>query len=119
MQAELINQFDSVTSSLRPNKGSVDCNEEELVAEAKGGSLTAFEQLVEGYETRVFRLAQRIAHSYEDAEEIKQNAFVQAFKQLSNFRGDARFYTWRVRITINEGLMMVRQRHLNKIGDKA
>ena len=115
MQTVLINQSDSVTPSLRTNKDSVECNEEKVVAEAKGGSLTAFEQLVECYSARVFRLAQTIAHSREDAEEIMQNAFVQAFKNLSHFRGDSRFYTWLVRITINEGRMKVRRRGLNEV----
>jgi RNA polymerase sigma-70 factor, ECF subfamily len=115
MQAELINQSYRVTPSLRTNEGSGEWDEEKLVAEAKRGSLAAFDQLVEWYEARVFRLAQRIAHSREDAEEIMQNAFVQAFKNLSRFRGESRFYTWLVRITINEGLMKVRGRRSNEI----
>ena len=115
MQTRPINQSDSVTPSLRASKDSGERSEETLVAEAKGGALIAFEKLVERYEARVFRLAQTIAHSREDAEEIMQNAFVQAFKNLSQFRGDSRFYTWLVRITINEGLMMVRRRRLNEI----
>jgi RNA polymerase sigma-70 factor (ECF subfamily) len=115
MQRELITQSDSVTPSLHSNQDSVESNEEKLVAEAKGGSLLAFEKLVDRYEARVFRLAQTIAHSREDAEEIMQNAFAQAFKNLSQFRGDSRFYTWLVRITINEGLIMVRRRRLNEI----
>jgi sigma-70-like protein len=79
---------DSVTPSLRGNKGSVECNEEKLVAEAKDRLTTAYEQLVECYDAMVFRLAQTIAHSRADAEEIIQNAFVQAFKNPSRFRGD-------------------------------
>ena len=115
MQTGLINQLDRVMRSVRSNKGPVECNEDKLVAEAKGGSLTAFEQLVKYCEARVFRLAQAIAHSREDAEEIMQSAFVHAFENLSHFRGDSRFYTWLVRITVNEGLMKVRQRRLNDI----
>jgi RNA polymerase sigma factor (sigma-70 family) len=62
-----------------------------------------------------FRLAMTISHSREDAEEIAQNAFVQAFRNLAKFRGDARFYTWLVRITVNEGLMKMRRRRTNVI----
>jgi RNA polymerase sigma-70 factor, ECF subfamily len=115
MQTGLINESHTVTLSLRTSKCSVECNEEQLVTEAKGGSVTAFEQLVQCYETRVFRLAQTIAHTREDAEEIVQTAFVKAFKNLPHFRGDSRFYTWLVRITINEALMKVRRRHLNEM----
>src|SRR5580700_7307385 len=115
MQTGLINESHTVTLSLRTSKRSVECNEEQLVTEAKGGSVTAFEQLVQCYETRVFRLAQTIAHTREDAEEIVQTAFVKAFKNLPHFRGDSRFYTWLVRITINEALMKVRRRHSGEV----
>ena len=97
MEAAPKSQLDSVTPSLG-TVNSVECNDDSLVAAAKGGSSTAFEQLVERYEERVFRVARRVAPSREDAEEITQDAFVQAFKNLSRFRGDARFYTWLVRI---------------------
>jgi RNA polymerase sigma-70 factor (ECF subfamily) len=79
---------ESVTPSLRGNKGSVECNENKLVAEAKDSLPTAFEQVVECYDAMVFRLAQTIAHSRADAEEMIQDAFVRAFKNLSRFRGD-------------------------------
>jgi RNA polymerase sigma-70 factor, ECF subfamily len=95
--------------------GSAGFDEEHLVAEARGGSLAAFEQLVECHESKIFRVARRIARSYEDAEDIMQEAFVQAYKNLSNFRGESRFYTWLVRITINAGLMSMRRRHLNEV----
>lgn len=90
--------------------GLVAFNEELLIAKPQRKSHAAFQQLVERYESTVFRVAQRIAHSREDADEITQDAFVQAYENLSRFRGDSRFYTWVVRIAINEGLMKVRRR---------
>jgi RNA polymerase sigma-70 factor (ECF subfamily) len=93
---------------------SFEFNEQALVEEAKSGSVAAFDRLVEHYEARVLHVAQSIARNREDAEEVMQNAFVQAFKNLSHFRGDSRFYTWLTRITINEGLMTVRRRRLNE-----
>lgn len=83
-------------------------DEQEVVALARHGSSAAIEQLVGRYEDRVFRLAQNITGNHEDAEEVVQNAFVKAFQNLANFRGDSRFYTWLVRITLNEALMKVR-----------
>lgn len=89
--------------------------ESSLIAEAKAGSLAAFDQIVQRYSARVLRVAQSLAHTREDAEEIAQNAFVQAFRHLSDFRGDSRFCTWLVRITMNEGLMRLRRQRLNEI----
>jgi RNA polymerase sigma-70 factor, ECF subfamily len=95
--------------------GSAECSDETLVAAAKGGSRAAFERLIERYQRKVFRVARTLAQSHEDAEEITQDAFVQAFKNLCRFRGDSRFYTWLVRITINAGLMRLRRRHAQVI----
>lgn len=63
----------------------------------------------------MFRVAQSIARTREDAEEIAQNVFVNAFESLSRFRGDSRSYAWLVRITINEAVMKVRRRRLNVV----
>ena len=116
MQMELVEQ--SVCGApdvLTANEGSIDYCEEQLVTAARLGSLVAFQRLVECHETRVFRLALKIAQSHEDAEEIKQNAFLQAFKNMTRFRGDSRFSTWLGRITINEGLMKRRGRRVKEI----
>lgn len=98
-----------------PAFGSVEADEQELIDQAKDGSAAAFGQLVERYERRVFRLAQNVTRNREDAEDVIQNAFIQAFKNLSTFRGDSRFYTWLVRITVNEALMKVRRRHVTEV----
>lgn len=116
MQKEQLGQFPSeVTNTYRASKDSIEANEQKLVADAQGGCLSAFERLIARYEPTVFRLARRIGQSREDAEEITQNAFVQAFRNLPRFRGDSRFATWLGRITINEGLMKVRRRQLEVI----
>lgn len=94
---------------------SAGWDEEMLIAAAKNGSRNAFEQLVERYQSRVFRMAQSIAQNREDAEEITQDAFAQAFKNMSRFRGDSRFFTWLARITINAGLMKLRRRRVGVI----
>jgi RNA polymerase sigma-70 factor, ECF subfamily len=79
-----------------------------LLAEARNGCSAAIEELVTRYERKLFRLAQNITSNYEDAEEVVQNAFVKAFQSLDSFRGDSGFYTWLVRIALNEALMRVR-----------
>jgi len=116
MEIELVRQPDTtITNVLCFTGGSVEFDEERLVTEARGGSMKAFQQLVECYGPKVLQVARRIAHTYEDAEDVMQDAFVQAYKNLSNFRGESKFSTWLVRITINAGLMQMRRRHLNEI----
>jgi len=116
MQAEVVNDsFNVIINAVHSVENSIELSEEQLVADARGGSSAAFQRLVECYESRVFRVAKSIARCHEDAEEIMQDAFVQAYKNLSRFRGDSRFYTWLVRITINEGLMKRRRRRLTEI----
>lgn len=114
MEAALIAESNRLRSS-GGTVNSVGCSDETLVAAAKRGSLTAFEQLVERYKDRVFRVARTVSQSREDAEEITQDAFAQAFKHLSKFRGDSRFYTWLFRIAINAGLMRLRRHRANVI----
>ena len=110
MQTQALSQTaDALINALHPVENSFELSEEQLVAEAQAGSSAAFHQLVGRYESRVFRVAKSVARCHEDAEEIMQDAFVQAYKNLSRFRGDSRFYTWLVRITINEGLMKMRR----------
>jgi RNA polymerase sigma-70 factor (ECF subfamily) len=94
-----------------PSAGALtEWDEQDVVARAKSRSETAFDELVKHYERRVFRLAQNITRNNEDAEDVVQNAFVKAFRSLLGFRGDSRFYTWLVRITVNEALMKIRTR---------
>jgi RNA polymerase sigma-70 factor (ECF subfamily) len=70
----------------------------------------AFKELVTMYGPRIFRLAQNITRNHEDAEEVSQDSFTRAFLHMDTFRGDSRFYTWLVRIAINQSLMILRSR---------
>ena len=85
-----------------------------LVTEAKAGSYPAFEELVNRYEKKIYRLGLNITGSPEDAEDVLQETFLKAFQHLPEFREDARFYTWLVRIGVNEGLMKLRRRRADK-----
>src|ERR1700683_1601137 len=84
-----------------------------LVAAAKAGDLSAFENLVSRYERRIFRLTMNITQNREDAEDATQDAFLKSFQHLDNFQGSSRFYTWLVRIAVNEALMRLRRRRPN------
>ena len=85
-------------------------DEAQLVSAAKAGDITAFEELVNRYERKIFRLGMNITQNREDAEDVMQEAFLKAFKNLDRFQGDSRFYTWLVRIAVNEALMKLRKR---------
>lgn len=67
------------------------------------------------YERRIYRLARTIVKNESDAEEVAQEAFFKAFEHIEGFKGDSRFYTWLVRITVNEALMKLRKRKPERI----
>ena len=86
-----------------------------LVAAAKAGDISAFETLVGRYERKIFRLTQNITQNREDAEDAMQEAFLKAFEHLQGFEGNSRFYTWLVRIAVNQALMKLRRRRPNVV----
>jgi RNA polymerase sigma-70 factor, ECF subfamily len=85
-------------------------DELKLVRAAKAGEISAFEQLVHRYDRNVFRIAQHITQNREDAEDVVQDAFLKAYENLANFQEQSKFYTWLVRIAVNEALMRLRRR---------
>jgi len=111
----MIHAIETTTGPVPSTGAFARWDEADVVARAKTRSETAFEQLVEHYQRRAFRLAWKITRNHEDAEDVLQNAFVKAFQNLPDFRGDSRFYTWLVRITINEALMNLRRRRSNEV----
>jgi RNA polymerase sigma-70 factor (ECF subfamily) len=72
--------------------------------------MVAFEQLVAEYGDRVYGIALRVTGSPSDAEEVMQEAFLQAFRSWSTYRGEAAPTTWLYRIAVNAALMRVRSR---------
>src|ERR1700687_3679524 len=81
-----------------------------LVQAAKRGDDSAFEELVRRYDRNVFRIAQHITQNREDAEDVVQEAFLKAYSNLAKFQEQSKFYTWLVRIAVNEALMKLRRR---------
>jgi RNA polymerase sigma-70 factor, ECF subfamily len=80
-----------------------------LVA-AKRGDSTAFEILCKQAENKVFHMARRMMRNNEDAEDVVQESFQQAFIHLKSFNGESRFSTWLSRIAINAALMKLRKK---------
>src|SRR5437588_6436281 len=92
-----------------------DTGEElELVTAARKGDVEAFGKLVSKYDRNVFRIANHITQNREDAEDVVQDAFLKAYKNLDRFQGNSKFYTWLVRIAVNEALMKLRKRRSDR-----
>ena len=77
---------------------------------AKSGDSAAFEFLCKQSANMVFRVARRMVRNKEDAEDVLQEAFKQAFIHLKTFNGHSRFSTWLSRIAINAALMKLRKK---------
>ncbi len=97
-------------STIQPKLEEPVSDELALVQAAKAGDVSAFEKLVKRYDRNVFRIAQHITHSREDAEDVVQEAFLKAYSNLEQFQGQSKFYTWLVRIAVNEARMKLRRR---------
>jgi RNA polymerase sigma-70 factor (ECF subfamily) len=85
-----------------------------LVEACKSGNAAAFEELVKRYGVKLFRIAQHITHNREDAQDAVQDAFLKAFRNLDQFRGNSRFLTWLTRIAVNESLTKLRKQRSNR-----
>jgi RNA polymerase sigma-70 factor (ECF subfamily) len=85
-------------------------DEAALVAQAKTGGEEAFTELVNRYEGNIYRLARHITQNPEDAEDVLQETFLKAYEHLADFQGNSKFYTWLVRIAVNQALMKLRKR---------
>jgi RNA polymerase sigma-70 factor, ECF subfamily len=69
---------------------------------------------VRRYEGKIFRLAQHVTQNREDAEDVLQETFMKAYEHLDQFQGNSKFYTWIVRIAVNQALMKLRRRKSDK-----
>lgn len=89
-------------------------DETALVERTREGDAKAFAALVRRYEGKIFRLAQNITQNREDAEDVLQETFLKAYEHLDQFQGNSKFYTWIVRIAVNQALMKLRKRKADK-----
>src|SRR6202034_2349350 len=104
-----------MSSSIQP-QGTAEVHPDVLlVARARQGDMAAYEKLVKQYDRQVFRIAQHIVQNREDAEDVVQDAFLKAYEKLDQFQGNSKFYTWLVRIAVNEALMRLRKRRTGKM----
>jgi len=86
-------------------------NEETLIRRIRNGEHELFYELIRPYERRVYSAALAILRNESDAEDVAQEALLKAFKNIRQFRGEARFSTWLIQITVNEARMRRRRDH--------
>ncbi len=88
----------------------VERSDEDIIRQVLEGHTALFELLMRRYNERVYRAARSIVRDEQEAEDVMQQAYVNAFTHLRQFNGTARFSTWLTRIAINESLARVRRR---------
>ena len=96
-------------------------NEGMLIRRVREGERDLFCELIRPYERRVFAAAFAILRNEADAEDVAQEAMLKAFKHIGQFRGESRFSTWLIQITVNEARMRRRKEHaeiMEPIGDR-
>jgi|SRR5271154_4938841 len=91
--------------------GSTEVRDEaQMIAKILAGDSQLFHELIRPYERRVYVMALSFLRNEADAEDAAQEAFLKAFRKLSSFRGEAKFGTWLVSITLNEARSRIRSR---------
>lgn len=84
-------------------------NDEYYINKVIDGDSNAFAYLVDNYKNMVYSLAYKMTRSKEEAEEVSQDTFIKAYKNLKNFKGDAKFSTWLYRIAYHTTLDNVKK----------
>lgn len=89
-------------------------NELELIQQLRAGDEQAFKSLVTNYQDLVYNTALGIVQNSEDAEDVAQEVFIQVYRSIDQFKGDARLSTWIYRITTTKALDHIRSRKRKK-----
>lgn len=89
---------------------AAELRDPEIVAHVLAGERAEFEMLVRRHNQRLFRAARAITRSDTEAEDVLQQAWLDIYRNLAQFRGDAQFSTWATRITVNAAIAHARKR---------
>ena len=98
-------------SQTRATEAAIVPPSDHFLARAAGeGDITAFEELYQRHNRRVYSVCLRMTHNVSEAEDLTQEAFIQLFRKIGSFRGDSAFTTWLHRLTVNQVLMHFRKK---------
>jgi RNA polymerase sigma-70 factor (ECF subfamily) len=104
--------------ALQTTAAPTTLSDEQVVERVLAGDTSVFEILMRRYNQRLFRVARSILTDDAEAEDVMQETYVRAFRELATFRGEALFSTWLTRIACHEALTRARKRRrLVSIGD--
>ncbi len=93
-------------------------SDNEIISEVKAGNTNLFAILTERYNQQLFRIVRGYLHNKDDVKDVMQSAYIKAFENLEQFRGEAQFSTWLIRIAINEALKKIKsQKNFSDIND--
>lgn len=91
-------------------KSSNELSDADCIAKVRGGDPAAYNTLVVRYQDRLFNTLARLIGSADDAMDIAQDAFIQAYTKIDTFQGKSAFYTWLYRIAFNLAMSHARKR---------
>jgi RNA polymerase sigma-70 factor (ECF subfamily) len=89
-------------------------NELELIQQLRAGDELAFKSLVANYQDMVYNTALGVVQNAQDAEDVAQEVFIQVYRSIDQFKGDARLSTWIYRITTTKALDHIRSKRRKK-----
>jgi RNA polymerase sigma-70 factor (ECF subfamily) len=87
----------------------VSADDPRLIAECLQGNTAAFGVLVRRYQERLYHSVYRLVENSEDAQDVVQEAFLNAYQSLDRFKGDSLFFTWLYRIAVNTAISFKRK----------
>jgi RNA polymerase sigma-70 factor (ECF subfamily) len=82
-----------------------------MIAAILAGDTELYHRLIQPYELSVYRMAMSFVKNETEAEDVAQEAFLKAFRHLANFRGESKFSTWLISITLNEARRRLRRQN--------
>ncbi|MBI3417110.1 MAG: sigma-70 family RNA polymerase sigma factor [Verrucomicrobia bacterium] len=100
----------TIKEAPKPSAPPPPVEERKLVRLAQAGDLSAFDELVQRYQERIYAAIYHMTSNHEDAHDLAQESFIKAFQALKSFKGDASFFTWVYRIAINKTINFLKQR---------
>jgi RNA polymerase sigma-70 factor (ECF subfamily) len=81
-----------------------------LVRRAQDGEMSAYDELVQRYQERIYATIYHMTSNHEDANDLAQDTFIKAYQALKSFKGGSSFYTWVYRIAVNKTINFLKQR---------
>lgn len=108
-----LEQAERIAGKTLAMAGSLERERDEsgLIDKIRQGQTELFQTLIKPYERTVFAVAYSVVNNGADAEDVSQEAFLNALKGLKSFRAEAKFSTWLIQIALNEARMRLRRSH--------